>query len=115
MIIDKIIQFLNNQEYGVSAYAEVTKNVPTKYIIVEQTGETVTDYIWHATVAIKSYSSVSLFDASLLNEDVLQLMLDEFVKDDDVAKVELNSSYNFTDTTTKTYRYQAVFDITYYN
>ena len=29
-------------------------------------------------------------------------------------KYNLNSDYNFTDTETKEYRYQAVFDINYY-
>jgi polyhydroxyalkanoate synthesis regulator phasin len=33
---------------------------------------------------------------------------------DKIAKVECNSDYNFTDSSTKTYRYQAVFDIKYY-
>ena len=33
---------------------------------------------------------------------------------DNVIKIELNADYNFTDVDTKTYRYQAVFNITYY-
>ena len=33
----------------------------------------------------------------------------------EVASCRLNSDYNFTDTTKKQYRYQAVFDIVYYS
>lgn len=33
---------------------------------------------------------------------------------DEIASVKLDNDYNFTDTETKEYRYQAVFDITYY-
>ena len=31
----------------------------------------------------------------------------------DVSRSALNSDYNYTDTDTKTYRYQAVYDLTY--
>ena len=31
-----------------------------------------------------------------------------------IVSVSLNSDYNYTDTTTKEYRYQAVFDIVHY-
>ena len=33
---------------------------------------------------------------------------------DDVISCKLNSDYNYTDEETKRYRYQAVFDIRYY-
>ena len=33
---------------------------------------------------------------------------------DDVISCKLNSDYNYTDKETKRYRYQAVFDIRYY-
>ena len=32
----------------------------------------------------------------------------------EIGAVHLNSDYNFTDTAAKRYRYQAVFDVTYY-
>ena len=34
---------------------------------------------------------------------------------DAVSASRLNSDYNFTDTTTKRYRYQAVYDLVYFN
>ena len=49
-----------------------------------------------------------------MNEEIKAEMLDGLITLGDIARVELNSDYNFTDTATKTYRYQAVFDITHY-
>ena len=49
-----------------------------------------------------------------MNEEIKAMMLDGLITLGAVAKVDLNSDYNFTDTTTKTYRYQAVFDIVHY-
>ncbi len=47
-----------------------------------------------------------------LNEAVKAVM-DEFWKHHAVYSCKLNSDYNFTDTETKRYRYQAVYVITY--
>ena len=54
-----------------------------------------------------------MYDAAALNEEVI-LAMQNLIEVDDVTHVELNSNYNYTDTTTKEYRYQAVFDITHY-
>ena len=46
------------------------------------------------------------------NENVETMLdIDEL---DSISKCELNSDYNFTDTQQKKYRYQAVFNLTYY-
>jgi hypothetical protein len=49
----------------------------------------------------------------LLNVDVEAAMA-EFAELDEVTRVELQTDYNFTDTTTKQYRWQAVYQITHY-
>ena len=49
-----------------------------------------------------------------MNEEVIDVMLNGLITEGDIAKVDLNTDYNFTDTTTKQYRYQAVFDIVHY-
>jgi hypothetical protein len=48
-----------------------------------------------------------------LNEAVKVAMAD-LITLDSVSGVSLNSDYNFTDSTTKEYRYQAVFLVTHY-
>ena len=40
--------------------------------------------------------------------------MDGLVTLNEIVSVELNSDYNYTDTTTKEYRYQGVYNITHY-
>jgi hypothetical protein len=54
-----------------------------------------------------------MYKAAKLNDDVINAMND-LIELDDICRVELNSNYNYTDTETKEYRYQAVFDINHY-
>jgi hypothetical protein len=55
-----------------------------------------------------------MYEAATMNEEIKAAMLNSLITLGSVAKVDLNSDYNYTDTTTKTYRYQAVFDIVHY-
>ena len=80
--------------------------------IVEKTGGGETNHIRNATLTIQSYAATKA-RAAELNEALIELMLGA-VALADVSAVELNSSYDFTDTVAKAYRYQAVFDIVHY-
>lgn len=91
---------------------EHQKNLPKRYIILEKIGGSKENFLNSSTIAIQSYAE-SLYEAAKLNEKVKQLMND-LIKVEEISKVKLNSDYNFTDTETKKYRYQAVFDINYY-
>ena len=64
-------------------------------------------------LAVQSYAP-TLLPAAELNEQVKTAMFGA-AQLPGVAAVHLNSDYNFTDTSSKTYRYQAVFDVTYYD
>ena len=79
--------------------------------MIEKTGSSVSNYIYSATFAIQSYST-SMYKASELNEIVKEKM-DDLITLPNISKSSLNSDYNFTDTQTKKYRYQAVYDIYY--
>lgn len=115
MLIEKVINdYLNNLEDGLApSYTEMPKTFPGKCYLIEKTGDTRTDHVNRATVAIQSYGG-SLYEAMVLNEVLKDIMLNDLIQLDEVAGVKLNSDYNYTDTTTKRYRYQAVFSITYY-
>lgn len=90
----------------------------TEFVLVEKTGSSRENFINRATFAIQSYSD-TLYGATSLNEAVKEAMLGDgtttfgIAYSCDVAKCSLNSDYNYTDTTTKQYRYQAVFDLVY--
>lgn len=96
---------------------ELPKNPPAEIVIIEKTGSSQdNNFIHQSTFAIQSYAN-SLYNAARLNEEVKDTLLDGLdglITVDNVTKIELNSDYNFTDTSTKKYRYQAVFDITHY-
>ena len=81
-------------------------------MLIEKTGSARRNYIDMATVALQSYAE-SMFEAAALNERVKQVMYD-IIALPMISKAELNSDYNFTDTAKKEYRYQAVYDITYF-
>lgn len=85
---------------------------PTEYVLFEKTSSGRVNYLNSSTVAFQSYSD-SMANSALLNEEVKKAV-DSLIELDEIASVKLNSDYNFTDTTTKQYRYQAVYDINHY-
>lgn len=118
MIEVKCIEYLSGKTSAESkVYVQRPKNVPEKYILIEKTGSSTRNMITTSTFAIQSIvdsqKGKTLLDAAELNEEVKTAM-SGFVTEDEIIKCELNSDYNWTDSSTKEYRYQAVFDITHY-
>lgn len=111
MLEETLIEYLAD-ELNIPVYAEVPKDAPEKFLIVERTSGGHEDKVDTATIVVQSYAG-SLYDAASLNEDVKGAMLYEMDLPS-IPACHLNSDYNFTDTATKRYRYQAVFNITYY-
>lgn len=111
MIEEIIIKHLIDNGYY-NASAEVPDYDCDEYIVVEKTGSNDSNYIKRATVAIQSYS-ISLYKAACLNEKIKEAM-QKLIEKDEISRVKLNSDYNFTDTQKKKYRYQAIYEITYY-
>lgn len=95
----------------VPVYMEEPKKPDQQYVLIEKTGSGVDNYIHSATFAIQSYGD-TLEKAIDLNE-LVKAAMDVFWNHHAVYRCKLNSDYNFTDTETKRYRYQAVYDITY--
>lgn len=93
-------------------YMHFPQNAPERLYVLERTGGRRENQIAYATFALQSYGG-SLFSTAEMNLAGINAMLDA-VSLDAVSSVALNSDYNFTDTTRKRERYQAVFDITHY-
>lgn len=93
-------------------YMEEPLEKPSKYVLLEKTGSGYSNKIFTATIAVQSYAE-SMYEAALLNTQVIDAMHDA-VALDELASCRLNTDYNYTDTSTKRYRYQAVFDIVHY-
>lgn len=112
-MIEKIIlDHLTAQLVTVPVFMEVPKDRPDTFVVVEKTGGGKTNHISRATLAVQSYAR-SMYNAATLNESVKAAM-ESAVELDELAKVTLNSDYNYTDTASKHYRYQAVFDVIFY-
>lgn len=111
-MIEKTIKDYLQSSLRVPVRLEEEENLGKEYIIVEKTGSGSENYIARATIAIQSYGK-SLYEAASLNEKVKETM-ENVVKLDNICRCELNSDYNYSDTSRKKYRYQAVFDITHY-
>ena len=112
-MIETIVKNYLDEHTTVPVRLERTPNMPGKCIVIEKTGGGYRESIWSATMAVQSYGT-TLNEAAGLNQDVVNLMLQMRDTTDSIYDVTLNSDYNFTDASTKRYRYQAVFNILYY-
>lgn len=113
MIIEEIMVKYLGDSLDVPVYAEMPNNMPEEFIIIERTSGTDEDKIESATIAIQSYST-SLLKAAELNKRLNEVMKD-IVWLNEISSCKLNNSYNYTDTTRKLYRYQAVYDLVFFS
>lgn len=111
MIEKKALDFLR-AALPVPALMETPESPPKKYVVVEKTGGGEENHVKSATLAIQSVAG-SLYEAAQLNEEVKEAMA-RFSALPEISSVGLNADYNFTDTRTKKYRYQAVFEVVHY-
>lgn len=111
-MIEEIVRAWLAGRLSVPVYLEVPERPPQAFVVLEKTGGSKIDHIRRATLALQSYAG-RLTDAARLNERVKAAM-EDMPDLDEVCRAALNSDYNFTDTQSKKYRYQAVYDITYY-
>ena len=114
-IEELVITYLN--EHDIDAYIQMPETVqnpdaPDEFVIVQKTGSGWVNRLCEATIAIQSYAP-SLYRASQLNYQIIDLM-QGIISLEEVTSCKLNSDYEFTDTTNKRPRYQAVFDIRHY-
>lgn len=115
MIEKTILDYLNGlPDAPAPALAEIPPGgiTPPAWIIQRTGGGTIEGHVGTAMVAIQSYGA-TLYEAAALNE-TLKAAMAGMPALDEIASVRLNSDYNYTDTTKREYRYQAVFDIIHY-
>lgn len=112
MIEKTVLQYLQSNISFPVYLEKPASNAPNKYILIEKTGSSRTNLIESAVIAVQSYAP-SMVEAAELNESIKNVMLDIDALSS-IGNCELNSDYNYTDTETKEYRYQAVFDIVHY-
>ena len=114
MIIEaKVIGHLSSALNTNRVYAERPTSPPDEYYIIEKTASGESNHLQSATIAVQSISKISLLNAATMSKAVEKAMK-TITSDADIGACRLNSAYNFTNAETREYRYQAVFDITYW-
>ena len=111
-MIEIVVREYLAKKLSVPVYMEEPEKIPKRYVILEKVGGGKSNGLKTATMACQSYGS-TLADAAMLNEELKEAM-EDIDNQDPISRAELNSDYNFTDTETKRYRYQAVYDFIYY-
>ena len=113
MIELDVLSFLGERT-GVQTFAEEPDKAhrPDSYYLIEKVGSSERDHITSAQITVQSYAP-SLVEAMSLDH-AAKAAMESFAELDKVSRCRCLGDYNYTDTQTKRYRYQAVFDITYY-
>lgn len=111
MIEPTVIEYLID-ELGVPVSGGVPADPPDTFVTVEKTGGRRVNRISASTLAIQSWAP-SIAEAAALNDRVKAAM-ETIVRLDSVSSCELDTDYNYTDTTRNRCRYQAVFDVVHY-
>lgn len=111
-MIERIVKDYLAVQLDVPVYMETPDDKPLKYVVVEKGGSGGADHINTAVIMLKSHAD-TLADAATLNEEVKSAM-DNIITLAEITRSDRNSDYNYTDTSTRKYRYQAVYDLTHY-
>lgn len=110
-MIELVILKYLAEHLEVPVFMEHQKEPPKRFVIFEKLSGGYSNKLHSASFAFQSYAE-SMYESAKLNEEVKKAVLD-MIELDEFSRIKLNSDYNFTDTTTKRYRYQAVFDMNY--
>lgn len=114
MVIEaRIIQYLSQELEGVGVYGEVPKDLPEKFVIVSKSGGSRSNRVSKAFITVLSYDT-TMAKAATLSENVVNTLLEMPGSSANVSSVRLNSETNYTDTTRRQPRYQAVFEVVYF-
>lgn len=111
-MIEKIIIDYLNECLAVPVSGQVPAELPASFVTVEKVGVGVRNYIYAASISVKSWAATQA-DASALNEAVKTAMSD-ITQLDEVSRCHLETDYNNPDTTRKMNRYEASFSVVHY-
>lgn len=114
-MIEIIIRSFLASLLPVPVYLDRNGNTAETFVVIDHTGGSEKNHVRTAIVAIQSYGA-SLYDAATLAETVHACMTDSLPALASIGAVKVNSGpYNYSPgDVPKEYRYQAVYEITYY-
>lgn len=109
-LISYLQRILNMNE----VYTEVPATMPKTFIVIDRTahGKTETG-LETAVIAFQSYGTTQ-YTAASLSAAVVDAVLSMPESETNIFQAELNSEYPWPDQANKRYRYQAIFEFTYF-
>lgn len=111
-MIEQIVKDFLTARLGVPIKTEVPERLPGTFVVLERTDGEHSTGIKRCTLAVQSCAP-TLLQAAQLDDRAIEAMK-ALAELDSVGACRLVRDYNFTDTGSRRYRYQAVFEITYY-
>ena len=111
-MIEIIVKNSLEQSLSLPVFLEQPLSKPNKYLLIERKGMGESNQLGGSLFIFQSYAE-SMYEAAVLNKEVIQAVKD-LITLDDIVSISLNTDYIFTDVTSKKYRYQAIFDIKHY-
>ena len=113
MIEIRVKEWLQECLPGVPVYVSDEDAKDEQRIVIDRTGGgNIEQHVRTAMLAVQSYGPTKL-RAAHLHESVLQAML-RMTELDDISAISVNAEYDYPDYTRKENRFQAVFNIVYY-
>lgn len=112
MIEVDVKKFIDDN-FDYPALMERPNNGTGVYFVIEKVGGSRNEHIDSAMITVQTFAP-SLYQAASVCEALNEAMLNDFIVLPNISSIELNSSYNYTDTKSKDYRYQSLFEIYYY-
>ena len=112
MTIEEYVIASLTGQLSVPVSGDVPSPKPASFVTVEKTGGGSSNTIQSATLAVQAWAESR--DAAALLCAAVETAMDGIVAHPEISRCSLSSSYNFTDTSTKRYRYQALFDVVHY-
>ena len=111
-MIEQIILDYVSAALSVPVRMEIPADPPARFVVLKRSGRGRENRLEAANLIADSYAE-SLLEASRLNEQV-KAVLDELDSLDEISDAQLATDYPLTDTASKQYRYQAVYEIYHY-
>lgn len=111
-MIEKVVLDYLNETLEIPTYTQEQHNGEKRYYLIQKVGSSIENKIDTSMIAVQSYAP-SRFEAAEMNYAMIEAMND-IIRLDEIGKCQKNSDYDFTDTTKKRYRYQALFEIVHY-
>lgn len=110
-MIEKIVMDYLDDVMDDPAYMQ-EQDDEDRYYVVLKVGSGNVNRIDSAMIEVQSYAP-SRYQAAQMNYAMIEAM-DNIVTLDAIGSCKKNSDYDYTDTTKKGYRYQALFEIVHY-